>query len=377
MFSDERQYLDLATNLVSGHGYTLFGQPTAYRPPAWPLLLAATFLAGVPTTALAVISGVALVGASAATRQIATHLAGPVAGWTAAFAMFAYPINAYTASTLYPQAFTTLMFLVSIALLLQGHELRTSSALLAGFCLSAMVLAAPTMAWTAVLVLAWAVWDQRRTPVKGLLVTTAAAAPIAAWTVRNAVEFHAFVPTSTATGVNLLLGNSPGATATSGVGADISAYTAGAQGLNEVDQDRYFTRQALNWVSSHPIDAAFLYVQKVGNYFAGYNTPQTTTAGGATASLVAWTSFIVAVTIAVARLTIVRRSPLKRPEVLLWTAMMSNALFMAVTFTRTRFRQPLDAVLIIEGAVFVALIISAVKSARTNKYVTSDAISSR
>jgi hypothetical protein len=39
-YSDEREYAELARNLVIGNGYVVQGQHTAFRPPAWVLILA-------------------------------------------------------------------------------------------------------------------------------------------------------------------------------------------------------------------------------------------------------------------------------------------------------------------------------------------------
>ncbi|GAA4741959.1 hypothetical protein GCM10023328_23940 [Modestobacter marinus] len=217
----------------------------------------------------------------------------------------------------------------------------------------------PTLAFAALVAVLWALWRFRHQAVRFVVpAVLAGLLPVALWTARNAVAFDAFVPVSTATGVNLLLGNSAEATPTSGVTADIDSHraTADRAAMTESEESSFYTDAAFTWVGENPGEAAQLYLGKVVNYFAPYNEPASATGGGLMERLVSYLTFVPLVALALVRLALWRRFPPKPPELLLLTVFMTSAAFMALTFTRTRFRQPLDSTLIIEAAVCTALL---------------------
>jgi hypothetical protein len=356
-YSDERDYLDLAASLAAGNGLMQDGVATAFRPPAWPVVLAGPLVIGVPASFLGAVSALCLVGASLLARDIAVRVAGKTAGWVAAFLMLIYPLNVYTAATLYPQAFATLMTLAPISIALRTERAWWNYPLIGGCC-ALSVLAVPTMLFTAVTILLWVFWTRREDWRRFLLFAGGAVAvPVVLWVVRNYVVFGEFIPVSTATGLNLLLGNSAGTTATSGVAVDLTSENAVAAGLSEQQASRYYADQAWAWIGAHPVDALRLYLEKVVNYFAPYNAPQTAGAGSATAAVVAWATAVPLAVAAVVRVGLTRWFPVQRPEGLMWALFLGNALFMAVAFTRTRFRQPLDSLLIVEAAVALVVVV--------------------
>ena len=54
-YTDEKDYVELARNLRDGNGFVLNGQPNAYRPPAWPLVIAGYLLLGLPESTLSIV----------------------------------------------------------------------------------------------------------------------------------------------------------------------------------------------------------------------------------------------------------------------------------------------------------------------------------
>src|SRR6478752_1443816 len=102
--ADERQYVEIATSLKNGHGFDLNGSPTAYRPPVWPMMVAVFLFLGLPESALAVIPAAAMIAAAVVAAVIGVRLGGSSWGVLAGVAVLAYPLNIYTAVTLYPQA---------------------------------------------------------------------------------------------------------------------------------------------------------------------------------------------------------------------------------------------------------------------------------
>ena len=108
-YEDERQYVDIATSLRNGQGFELYGSPTAYRPPAWPMLVAVFLALGLPVSLLSVIPAGAMIAAAVVAAMVGVTISRSSWGALAGVAVLAYPLNIYTAVTLYPQAFATLL----------------------------------------------------------------------------------------------------------------------------------------------------------------------------------------------------------------------------------------------------------------------------
>lgn len=362
-YFDEQQYLDIARSVAGGDGFEYDGSPTAFRPPTWPLALALPLIVHVPAAWLGLVPALFLIAAAAVVYALANRLAGRPAAMIAGLAMLLYPLNVYTAGTLYPQAFATtavvvMWWIVSLAGDEGRRPLGTTAAAVLGLTGALLMLAVPTMAFTVVAVLGWVWWQQRGnrlrfTIVAGLLLTL----PIAGWAARNELQTGSATVLSTSSGVNLLLGNSEHATPDSGVNVDIDKYVAVAEKLDsEAEVDGYYRNAAIDWIVAHPRSAATLYLGKVANYFSAYNEPATTGQSSALQRLVAWMSFGALVALTVVRVALRRIVALRQSEKLFLAIFLANAMFMAVFFTRTRFRQPLDSVLIVEAAVALAAV---------------------
>ena len=228
-------------------------------------------------------------------------------------------------------------------------------AILAGLVGGLLTLTVPTFGVTAVGLVGWLVWRQRAASRRiswrtvAVLVVALVALP-AIWCGRNAVALHAFVPVSTNDGVNLILGNSPNATADSGTNADISVYEHQAAHLGEVQADHYYTDQALTWIGQHPGQAAALYAEKVANNFSYADNLATSSQGSTAQNLLSAVSYYPILLLALLRLLLYRRWPLRPTEKLLAITIVVNVLLLAVFFTRLRFRVPLDGLTIILAA---------------------------
>ncbi len=105
---------------------------------------------------------------------------------------------------------------------------------------------------------------------------TGLAIAVAPLVVRNAVVTRQFALTSSQGGLNLYIGNHPGATgqyaAVPGVRADMSgqaedtravAEAAVGHALSDAQVSSYFTGLALSWMREHPADAARLFLRKI------------------------------------------------------------------------------------------------------------------
>jgi hypothetical protein len=371
-YSDERQYLDIAMSLRDGDGFTLNGQPTAYRPPAWPVLLAIFLALGVSPAYLPVVSVCAMIGAGVLAALVGVKICGNQWGALAGVAVLVYPLNIYSALTLYPQAFATLLVLTLWLLVLgvtkdgeAGTVRRCLLYVSIGLVASLLALSVPTLAFTGLAVVVWMIFAVRGDRVRAALCTiTALVVPIAVWTVRNIIVLGAPVVLSTSTGVNLLIGNNPTATGSSGVAVDISGPQSKASTMSEVHSDAYLRQTAIDWIIHHPVDSATLFFAKVANYFSAYNAPVTVSEGGTVQRFVAYLSWAVLVILVLVRLFLRKRLPLRRTERVFVGLFLANALVMAVFFTRTRFRQPLDSILLVEAAIAIVLVVSVIMTTR-------------
>ena len=84
---------------------------------------------------------------------------------------------------------------------------------------------------------------------------------LAPWVVRNVADQHRFIPGDTVGGLNLLIGNHPGASGSfdeQAVWANAAVQAAVAQGKREAALDAVFRDQALAWIVAHPADFLLL-----------------------------------------------------------------------------------------------------------------------
>ena len=364
-FYDEFDYYEIADNLAHGRGFELAGMPTAFRPPAWPILLAAFLAVGVPVSVLPMVSALLMIGAALIAALLGVRLTGNRWGSVAGALVLLYPLNVYAAGTLYPQALATVVVLALWLIAARAEDAAPLSRTLCavvGLLAAVLVLAVPTMVFTAAVIGVWFLWRQRGNRLQYALVAGLAfVLPLGVWVARNVAVMDSPVLFSTSSGVNLLLGNNADATASSGVSADIESEREAALSMNEVEQDAYFREVAVDWITDNPGEAAALYVAKTANYFAPYNAPATESeSGGSLAKWVAILSFGAVVAGTVVRLALRSRLAIRPSEWLFLALFVVNAPFMAVIFTRTRFRQPLDDILIVEAAIALVLLAAAI-----------------
>ncbi|BBZ34876.1 hypothetical protein [Mycolicibacterium confluentis] len=371
-YDDEQQYVEIAQNIVDGKGFRLDGELSAYRPPAWPLVIAAFLWLGLPTSLLALIPAVALISAAVVAAMLGVRLARTPWGALAGVAMLSYPLNIYTAVTMYPQALATLLLMTLWWLALSLSQEPADGArrsrvqyMALGLAAALLALSVPTLAFTGVAVLAWTLCVVRGDRIRAVAFAgSALAVPVAAWTIRNLVTLGAPIPLSSSSGLNLLIGNNATATGSSGTSVNIDEPLRAAAAMSEVDADRHFQDTALAWITQHPLDALTLYAAKVANYFSPYNEPVTATANSGAQRIVAYLSCAVLLVLLASRLLLRRRLPLDATERLMLWLFLLNALVMAVFFTRTRFRQPLDSILLVEAVLGLILLVAAIRTAR-------------
>jgi hypothetical protein len=264
---------DLHAVYISEHGtyppsnQAAPGSPAAFRPPAWPHLLAgvyevtgARWTAGRLTAAVLGTLSVALIYA------IAGAALGPAAARRAGWLAAVFPPMVFLAGSLVAESLFVFLMLLAVwaALRARASAHRFRWAVLAGVaCGLAALTRTNGLALTvpvAIGLAAAAGFRPRRASVRPLLVPAtalvAAALTIAPWTIRNAAAFGELVPVSTQGGYTMA--------AVWNGDADTSGPDRGAPhygpvdplkhkpGVDEAALDRRLRRQALDYARSAP-----------------------------------------------------------------------------------------------------------------------------
>lgn len=223
LFSHPYEMGLVANSLIHGHSYgSPFGGstgPTAIVAPGYPTLIAAIFLAfGTNTFASAlVIMGLQIL-VSLITIWLMMHVARDlfdqqtaiVAGafWAVSLPLLWIPTIFWETSL----SICTFVGLVALAIRCRREPTRAAWIII-GALSGIAALINPALLPSLVAIMGWIAWETRRTArtaaIIGLLTLVLVYAP---WPIRNAVRFHAFIPMRSTVGLEMYMGNRPGAT---------------------------------------------------------------------------------------------------------------------------------------------------------------------
>jgi len=360
-YLDEREYIAIARHLVSGQGYTSDGlTPTAYRAPGYPLVLAALTALGLDVVGLRITNFALLAGALWLLYHLLRREGFGLAGLLAPILLLGYPAIFYTAGTLYPQTLAMTLLLLALVLATdRAHPWR--GAILGGLAFGYAILVVPTFALKLpFFALATLLYRRRGWPGwRGLwralgppaLLCAVALSLLLPWAARNAVTLGSFVPLTTNSGYNFLLGNSENTRPNAGVNIDISRYEQAAAPLSEVARDTYFRDAARDWALAHPGRTIVLYAEKALNYFNYRNDLYVTTESSRRNDLLLLLTYGPLLALFALRLLLARKVPLAALEWLCVGLYLVNPFLDALATTRIRYRLPFDALLIIVAAV--------------------------
>ena len=273
LHEDRDLYWGIAQRIVAGDGFVHpeLGHPTAYRPPLYPLLLAAIIGCGGGLKTLAavqIILGTATVGM---TWLLARRLSLGRNTLIAAMLVAVNPLLVQATSLAMTETLCT--FLVTACLLAAMTERRVMLGLLVGLA----ALCRPTMfafAGLSVIVFLLRRFRQDSSPDRGwrrpAIVAITCIIVIAPWAVRNWSMFGKPIITTTHGGYTLLLGNNDEAyreeiSQPSGSLWDSRPWqqsleedlqTAGIALSDELARDRWMSERAWDWIARHPREFA-------------------------------------------------------------------------------------------------------------------------
>ena len=349
-YFDERDYLELASSLRAGEGFSLRGGPSAFRPPAQPLFVAGVQAAfGTSMSALAGAQAMLVALAALFTARFARPVLGrPDLANLAALGLLAHPGLAYSVGTAYPVALTTAA--LTIGLLLGARALERwswASSIGASVGLGIAALATPYFVLT-VPALAVGV-ALRRHFSAAVIVLAVGLAPTVAWMARN----HTVVGEATVGthgGYNLALGADDRATPRSG---NTFEPLPPRESLpdDELSRDRARRASALRWIQANPAKWAGLAAARAVATLDSSGQPATAHSPRGLVVTLVGALLSVVVVLGLVGLWLERRRPL---ALLTAVAFGCVALGAAMAIVKPRFRFPVDPLL---GAFAVAAVV--------------------
>jgi hypothetical protein len=278
----------VAASLISGRGFAdPYGSetgPTAHVAPLYPFLLSGIYAVlgdiQTPSGRLAqqaltiAVSIVILLLLPGLARRLGLH---PVAGWLAALLVAWLPANRDDEVTgHFEQVVATLLLLgclwfFSVA---RSQQWRGRSRWLTAFLFAALALCAPNLALIPMVLFAGEIIaaraDQRRQALRAcFLCASVCALAVAPWLLRNCLVLGGFVPVRSNFGLELAVGNHPGADGhTFGPGYDEIHPTINPEEcelvrtLGELAYMDCKRRQAMAWIGSNPATFAYLTLKR-------------------------------------------------------------------------------------------------------------------
>lgn len=286
--SDAVEYDRIAKNLLAGKGYVgiSWGNPqehvTAYRVPLYTAVWAAClWLFGERYEMLRLANVACDLISIGLLFVIGRRLFGQRAGLVAAGWYALYPIAVLMTWALAAETMFVTLQLFLVWLCLRGAERpdwRTFGA--AGIVAGLGTLTRPNMLLTLPLLVVWSLivfWGKWPAFARSLLVFAVALLVVAPWTYRNYRVFGRFIPVTSQSGANLLMGNNPRVvTEPKYFGREvyqheIPGFSEQLEGLPEAELDAKAGQLAVAWLKANPDKWAFLAWEK----FKAYCSPFT------------------------------------------------------------------------------------------------------
>ncbi len=273
----------LANSLLHGQGFSSpFGiptGPTALIAPGYPMLIAAVFLVFGTFSFASVIAIILLqILISLLTIWLMMRLAREVMDSSTAIlagVFWAVSIPVIWVPAIFWETSISACSLPAMVLLALSCRRQPTIArwLLLGSCSALVALINPALLPSLLAILGWVAWQTRGvarfSPLVGLLALLLLFAP---WPVRNAYRFHAFIPLRSTAGLELWMGNRPGATGFLDLTIfplynkqELASYVA----KGEVAYTHEKTEQAWQYIRLHPAVFLRLSLRRCFRFWSG------------------------------------------------------------------------------------------------------------
>lgn len=374
-FNDIYFYHSIADQLADGNGFTnAQGEPTAQWPPVYPLMLSFAYrLFGAEPIAGELLN--ALIGALTVPvlYYLALRALGRREALFAGLALAVMPGQIFFADALLAETLYTFLLVGLLALLVFLPDRRSSHALLGAVVGVAALTRGEGLFLLVLPLVFWGLSGARRGEMSRRLAVVALAALVVMlpWIVRNAVVMDSFVPTGTNSAATLWSGHNPAAD-----GGPTYPPQSLRQGLEElrgpereIEWAALLRREALSYMTSHPLREAELVPQKIrslnrGDSLAFYYwlipdaTPERAVSRDATARLniLADAAYYALLTLFVASLLVFGRAFLRTRLLRTAIAFLALALVLYgfVFYGNFRYRIPLEPLMMLVAAPLVA-----------------------
>lgn len=405
LLADNDGYLAHAKPVAAGLGFhgPYTDRPTAFRPPGYPVLLGALIACGFSDpVAVAIVNGISCAVIFLLTRTLALQ-AGINLRWSlaAVLAVVLDPLllrYSILPMTEVPCAAILLAAVVAFEKFrncgISDNRCSMWPGILAGCLFGVGTLIRPVVMIVCAFVTLYALWCQFRTTMSpATRVTAARSLPslstatvstldlrglfylflpaivaglvLCPWVIRNALQFHHFIPATTHGGYTLALGNNPdfyrdvinGADQFPWEGPALDAWQkrmireSESQGIiatNEPAADAWYYSKAIAAIRAEP--ASFLKASALRlRRFWAISTADSSAGSALSMSLVMiwylvlWTGLI----LQIAQSCVGKRSPQHRSMVMLWLVILAFLSMHTVYWTDTRMRAPLMPIMIV------------------------------
>ena len=276
MGADARWYFLRAVSLAGGHGYVFQGHPTAYWPIGFPAFLAVLFkVFGASAMVGKIANTILYLGMIALSNAIARDLFKPkaIASLTALL-LAIWPNNILFSAVVLSETLYTFATMLGIWLVLKSRA-RLLLCIPAGMAFGYAILTRE-IGWfvpivvTVVLLRAEEKPELRKHWVTVLLITNVVAMlTVLPWTIRNYLAFGHFVPVTNNSGVNLYLGNNPGANGGNIYGDAVFDYVRAEHRslMNEWEWNQVCRDYAVRYALQHPAHEVKLTAMRLGELF--------------------------------------------------------------------------------------------------------------
>jgi 4-amino-4-deoxy-L-arabinose transferase-like glycosyltransferase len=264
----------LAMNLLRGKGYA-GDAPTAFRPPGYPLFLAGIYgLFGHRYGAVRVMQVLVDAVTCVLLYFVGKKLFDRRVGLVAALGLSLYPLQIYMVGQFYSETLSFFFQMVALwSATLLPERWHVAVPLMMGVLLGATALTRPTATLWIPLMLLWVFYMslKAREVTRIALVVLGLLLAFGPWTVRNYLEFRAFVPISSLGGVGVWAGNNPLSDGGGMLpdertweGEDYPEHSwYGWEGLTEVQSSQRFLDKGITWIKENPRDFLILVPKKL------------------------------------------------------------------------------------------------------------------